>query len=532
MAIPSAGFGPREDRIRLTGYHSVHGKTPSKGAFFLFRHRVLTLEFTADTEYAGTISTPMKRDQSTFSFYLLPLDWLMLVGAAVTAYRLRFEALTDIRPAVSLIPFDEYVLSAMVVAAAWLLIFALTGLYTVRRPKRILEEAVKAFTGCTFGIMGVIIFVFFRGELFASRFVVLAAWLIAFLYVVLGRLLVRVIQHLLLKRGIGARNVVIVGGEDKTTNAIVEDFSRNLDHGYRVVKRIHQWNDDAAKEVEALMEKKRIHEIFVTDPGASRAATQAAIMFAEDRHLAFRYAADTVAAHALLTSSTIAGIPVIEVKRTRLEGWGRLYKRTLDVIGSLFLIVLTSPIMLLAALAVILESKGPAIFRNERVGRHGEKFDVLKFRSMYAHHSVGKQFSDQKAALAYEQKLIEEQGLKKGPIYKIKDDPRVTKVGRFIRRFSIDELPQLFNVLKGDMSLVGPRPHQPREVAKYQRHHRSVLNVRPGITGLAQVSGRSDLGFEEEVRLDVFYIENWTPLMDLAIILKTPFAVLSKKGAY
>lgn len=159
-------------------------------------------------------------------------------------------------------------------------------------------------------------------------------------------------------------------------------------------------------------------------------------------------------------------------------------------------------------------------------------FKVYKFRSMRANLSVGDQFGDQKAALELEEKLIRERGIKPGPVYKIKNDPRVTRIGGFLRRFSIDELPQLFNVLVGDMSLVGPRPHQPREVEKYERHHRRVLMIRPGITGLAQVSGRSDLSFDDEVRLDMFYIENWTPLMDLAILLKTPFTVFSRKGAY
>jgi exopolysaccharide biosynthesis polyprenyl glycosylphosphotransferase len=256
------------------------------------------------------------------------------------------------------------------------------------------------------------------------------------------------------------------------------------------------------------------------------------IEFAEDRHLTFRYAADTLAAHASLLSTTIAGIPVIEVRRTRLEGWGRVYKRVFDMVSSLVLIVLTSPIMLLAAIAVALDSRGPIIFKNERVGLEGAKFQAYKFRSMRADLSVGHQFGDQGAALELEKKLIEERGIKPGPVYKIKDDPRVTRAGGFLRRFSIDELPQLFNVLKGDMSLVGPRPHQPREVEKYERHHRRVLMIRPGITGLAQVSGRSDLSFDDEVRLDTFYIENWTPLMDVAIILKTPGAVVSRKGAY
>lgn len=474
----------------------------------------------------------MKRGQLIFPIILVPLDYLMLLAAAVTAYRLRFEALTEIRPAISLIDFPEYLLASALIALVWIGIFALTGLYTLKRPRRKLEEAVKVILASTFGIMGVIIFIFFRGELFTSRFVVLAAWILTFVYVILGRQLVRIVQHFLLRKGITAERVVIVGGEDATTSAIVEEYSKFPQRGYVIVKRIHQWNDEAAAEVVELMKSRRVDEVFLTDTEASRATTLSIIEFTEDHHLTFRYAADTLATHTDLMTTTVAGIPVIEVKRTRLEGWGRVYKRIFDIIASLILIILTSPIMLIAAIAVFLGSRGPIIFKNERVGLHGDTFDVFKFRSMVATHSVGKQFQDQRAALAYEQKLIREKGIKEGPVYKIKDDPRVTRVGKFIRRYSIDELPQLFNVLKGDMSLVGPRPHQPREVAKYQRHHKRVLIIRPGITGLAQVSGRSDLDFEDEIKLDIFYIENWTPLMDLAIILKTPYAVLAKKGAY
>lgn len=474
----------------------------------------------------------MKRGQLIFPIILVPLDYLMLLAAAVTAYRLRFEALTEIRPAISLIPFTEFLIASALIGLVWIGIFAVTGLYTIKRPRRKLEEAVKVILGSTFGVMGAIIFIFFRGELFTSRFVVLAAWVLAFTYVILGRQFVRIVQYFMLRKGVTAERVVIVGGEDATTSAIVEEYSKYPQRGYVIVKRIHKWSDEAAAEVVELMQSRRVDEIFLSDPDASRATTLAIIEFAEDHHLTFRYAADTLATHTDLITTTVAGIPVIEVKRTRLEGWGRVYKRVLDIIASFLLIVLTSPIMLLAAIAVFLGSRGPIIFKNERVGLHGDTFEVFKFRSMVATHSVGKQFNDQRAALAYEQKLIREKGIKEGPVYKIKDDPRVTRVGKFLRRYSIDELPQLFNVLKGDMSLVGPRPHQPREVAKYQRHHKRVLIIRPGITGLAQVSGRSDLDFEDEIKLDTFYIENWTPLMDIAILLKTPFAVISRKGAY
>ena len=474
----------------------------------------------------------MRRNQLTFAVILLPLDYLALLAAAVTAYRLRFETLVGFRPAVSLIAYPEFLGTASLIALGYLAIFGLTGLYAIERPRRIVEETVKVISACTLGVMGLIILIFFRGELFASRFVILAAWLLSFAYVIVERLLVRLVNRQLLKRGVGARRAIVVGGSDRATEAIVAEFSRNPELGYRIVKRVPRWDAAAAAEAAALCEGDGAEELFVTDPDTGKEAMQALIEFAEDRHLTFRYAADTLAAHAALMSTTIAGIPVIEVKRTRLEGWGRVYKRAFDILASLVLIVLTSPVMLLAALAVVLDSRGPVIFKNERVGHEGRRFKAYKFRSMRSDLSVGDQFAEQQAALDLERKLIAERGIKAGPVYKIKDDPRVTRVGRFIRRYSIDELPQFFNVLKGDMSLVGPRPHQPREVEKYERHHRRVLMIRPGITGLAQVSGRSDLSFEDEVRLDTFYIENWTPLMDVAIVFKTPFAILGRKGAY
>ena len=474
----------------------------------------------------------MRRNQLTFAVILLPLDYLALLAAAVTAHRLRFETLVELRPAISLLPYHEFLQAAALVALGYLAIFALTGLYAIERPRRIVEETVKVVSACTLGVMGLIILIFFRGELFTSRFVVLAAWLLSIAYVIVARLLVRLVVRHLLKRGIGARRAIIVGGGDRATEAIVKEFTRNPELGYRIVLRLPRWDPATAADASALLATSGAEELFVTDPETGKDAMQALIEFAEDNHLTFRYAADTLASHAALMSTTIAGIPVIEVKRTRLEGWGRVYKRVFDIVASLALIILTSPIMLLAALAVVLDSRGPVIFRNERVGMEGRKFRVYKFRSMRSDVSVGEQFGDQAKALDLEKKLIEERGIKAGPVYKIKDDPRVTRVGRFIRRFSIDELPQFFNVLKGDMSLVGPRPHQTREVEQYQRHHRRVLMIRPGITGLAQVSGRSDLSFEDEVRLDTFYIENWTPLMDVAIVLKTPFAVFGRKGAY
>ena len=221
------------------------------------------------------------------------------------------------------------------------------------------------------------------------------------------------------------------------------------------------------------------------------------------------------------------GIPIITLKPTPLDGWGGILKRLFDIVGALFGLIIFSPIFLIIAIAIKLDSKGTIIFkylddgsRVKRVGEKGELFNFYKFRSMYPNtHN-----------LRYTE--LADQNVREGsPMVKIKDDPRITKVGKFIRKTSLDELPQLWNVLKGEMSLVGPRPHLPEEVAKYKNHHKFVLSLKPGITGLAQISGRSNLDFEKEIQLDTYYIETWSIWLDIKIIIKTFGVVLFGKDA-
>ncbi|MGA4507727.1 sugar transferase [Propionibacteriaceae bacterium G1746] len=216
---------------------------------------------------------------------------------------------------------------------------------------------------------------------------------------------------------------------------------------------------------------------------------------------------------------TIAGVPLMTVAKPQAERAGRGLKRGFDITATLLALLLLSPLMLVTALLVKLEDGGPVIFRQRRVGRGGVVFHCLKFRSMVPD------------AEQLKQKLAaSDQG--NGVMFKMKDDPRITAVGRFIRRYSIDELPQLVNVLRGDMSLVGPRPALGAEVDMYQRHVLRRLDVRPGITGLWQVSGRSDLSWEDAVRLDLYYVDNWSFLQDITILMRTVWAVLRPNGAY
>lgn len=217
----------------------------------------------------------------------------------------------------------------------------------------------------------------------------------------------------------------------------------------------------------------------------------------------------------------VSGLSLIHVETPRYAGTRRFLKESLDFVGALVLIVVSSPMLLAVAMAVRLSTPGPVFFRQERIGLNGKPFQMLKFRSMVV---------DAEARL--EALIDTERDAGNAIMFKLASDPRVTPVGRWMRRFSIDELPQFFNVLRRDMSLVGPRPPLATEVANYEEDvHRRFL-VRPGITGLWQVSGRSNLTWEESVRLDLYYVENWSALGDLQILWRTARAVLARDGAY
>ncbi|MCI2956083.1 sugar transferase [Agromyces atrinae] len=223
-----------------------------------------------------------------------------------------------------------------------------------------------------------------------------------------------------------------------------------------------------------------------------------------------------------LHTRPVAGLPLIHVETPRYEGRKQFAKRALDLLGAAGIIVVLSPLLLMVTLLVKLGSRGPILFRQERVGINGSTFEMLKFRSMVV------DAEDRLKAL--EAEMDRDAG--NSVMFKMKDDPRITPVGKFLRRFSIDELPQLFNVLGGSMSLVGPRPPLVREMNQYARHvHRRFL-VKPGLTGLWQVSGRSNLSWEETVRLDLYYVENWSLTGDIIILWRTVKAVFARDGAY
>lgn len=478
----------------------------------------------------------MKKIDLFFSFILVPLDFILLVLAGISAYFIRFSRFTtEIRPIIFELDFIVYLKVVLFVAILWVIIFSLSSLYSMAS-RRLSQEIYRIFLACSAGFVLVVILIFFQRELFDSRFIVLMAWFLAIIYVSLGRIIAHWIKKYLYAQGIGIKNVVLVGSSKTGDNLIREFFSKKYS-GYKVVKRVRDFSIETARDLsifinefnkEGKIRKEKIDEIIQSDPNLSKVETLRLYDFANEHHVTFKYVADLLEVKVLKTEvSEISGIPIVEVKRTTLDGWGRMVKRIFDVVFSGIIILILSPIIIATAILIRIDSHGPIFFSRRddgspvfRVGQGGKTFRYFKFRSM----------TPGTDSMRYNE-LSDKNVRKDGPMVKIADDPRITRIGRFIRRWSIDELPELFLVFTGKMSLVGPRPHLPEEVAKYEHHHKKTLTVKPGITGLAQVSGRSDLLFEEEVKLDVYYIENWSLLLDLSILFRTPLAILKNRKA-
>jgi len=470
----------------------------------------------------------LRRAELFFTTILVPIDFLTIFLAGLSAYNLRYSSyFRDIRPVVFNLPFNEYLWSLALISLLMIPIFFITGVYHTKKNATLARDLVRIVLGCSMGMALIAILIFFRRELFDSRFIVLVGWLLSILYLVIIHTFLYWLQKRLYTYGIGVRKIILVGNS-KTADNLIAEFSTNKYAGFEVVRRIRDFSLETAQELAEYIKDRDIDEIVQSDPNLSKAETLRLFDFATENQLIFKYVADLLEIKVLRHEVTeVIGIPVVEVKRTTLEGWGRVAKRAMDLIISSILIILLSPIYLITAIAIKLNSRGPVFFGHRddgtpvtRVGEKGIPFHYFKFRSM----------RDKVDNMRYNE-LADRNLRSDGPMVKIKDDPRVTKVGRFIRRYSIDELPELFLVFIGKMSLVGPRPHLPEEVAKYEHNHKKTLTIKPGMTGLAQVSGRSDLLFEEEVKLDVYYIENWSLLLDFSILLKTPMAVFKHRQA-
>ncbi len=460
----------------------------------------------------------MKKADIVFNVLRVPVDFGMLLLAGLSAYILRTHILASLRPVYFELnlPLFAYLSLVAVVSLVFLASYAISGLYSMKVRRGKAEEMIKVILASSAAIMLVIVFIFLRQELFNSRFLVLGAWILAMGFVCIGRLLVRYFQYVAVTRyNFGIQRVVLIGN-DELAHTLHEQLTTRPAVGYRIIAH---WETPQLAELARLSDS--IDEVLVISQRYADQQIVELVDYCHEHHITFKFVPNlyqTLTKH--LDVDSIGTIPVIELKRTPLDGWGRVFKRTVDIAASIVGLIVLSPLFLIIALIIKSNSPGSVFVSLKRVSKNKE-FNLYKFRSMI------KNAHD----LNHQMRAIGNDRPDAGPLWKMKADPRVTSVGKILRKYRLDELPQFFNILKGDMSLVGPRPHQPDEIAQYQKHHKKVLAIKAGATGLAQVSGSSDLPFDEEVNLDTFYIENWSLAMDFRIILRTLFKMLHDRSA-
>lgn len=477
----------------------------------------------------------LSKNTTRYSLILVIADFIILVLAFVAAYVWRVQH--DPRPLLSQIYAADYLQSFLMIAPFWILIFASLGLYQARVYNRRLVEWGKVLIGTFIGILLVIGWEYVTDRhLLPARLVAVYSFSLALVAIIAERELLRFGRTQLFRFGRGISRVLIVGNAAATRD-IAENLAETHKSGYKVMAiagpkhlvphgDIHHYNsvEAALKDIKKL----RITTIIQTDLYDSTDRNQRILAAAQTNHINYSFIPGEAEFYAgKHTVDVFLGYPIISVSQTPLIGWGAIAKRIFDVFGSLLLLILLSPVFLIVMLLQLILNPGPIFYTSQRLTRYSQPFGMYKFRSMAA------KYGKKDAATEFKEMGRDDLVAEYKQHFKVANDPRITPFGKFLRDSSIDELPQLVNVLKGDLSLVGPRPVPKNElISKFAaRHAALLLSVKSGVTGLWQVSGRSDLSTEQRVKIELFYARNWSFWLDLKILARTIGAVMRRKGA-
>ncbi|MDB5184921.1 MAG: Undecaprenyl-phosphate galactose phosphotransferase [Candidatus Saccharibacteria bacterium] len=469
-----------------------------------------------------------------YNVFLIIGDFLALTAALSVAYILRVSVSSRILSAD--VSASTYIGVLVTLLPFWILMFGLLGLYSSRVYEKRFSELGRIIVGSFIGILFAISYSYIANvTIFPARLVTVYGFLLAAFFVFVFRTIIRGVRRELFSYGVGVNNVLIVG-DTRTTHLLVDSLSQTSITGYRVVgvvggikhplkRGVIETEFPSFAAAAANAKDMQLHTIIQTELYPSTADNDEVLTFAQQHHVAYRFVpGNSELFVGNLEVDLFHSVPIIAVHQTPLIGWGQVVKRSFDVIASLVFLILTSPFMLLIALAVKLSDGGSVLLRQERLSRYDTPVQIYKFRSF---------------RIKYNGLTPEEAFTKMGKPELIKpyrengdhidNDPRISGIGRFLRKFSLDELPQLFNVFRGDISLVGPRALVPFELEKYAQKS-LILSVKSGLTGLAQISGVNDLSFEQRRNLDLYYVQNWSFWGDIVIIIKTVWVVLFHKG--
>lgn len=474
------------------------------------------------------------KNTKLYSLILILADFFVLLLAFSIAYILRVQY--DPRPLANQVYAYEYFLTFLAIVPFWIIIFASLGLYQASTYNRRLVEWGKIAVGSFIGILLVIGWEYVTEKnIFPARLVPVYALAASFLLILLEREILRITRSLLFYLGRGTSRVLIIG-DSAATRDIADNLSETHKSGYKVVAiagpkkvippglevRHFTSVDTALKHVKDM----RITTIIQTDLYDSAERNQRILGAAQINHIQYNFIPGEAEFYAgKNTVDVFLGYPMISVSQTPLIGWGAIAKQVFDTIASILLIIVLSPVFLILIILQKIFNPGPVFYISKRLSKFSEPVGCIKFRTM------GAKYGSKDAAIEFREMGREDLALEYEKNRKVDNDPRITKFGHFLRVTSLDELPQIFNVLKGDLSLVGPRPILPQEV-KFSPSRTALLHsVKSGVTGLWQVSGRSNLTFDERIELELLYAQNWSFWLDIKILFKTIGVVLRKSGA-
>lgn len=465
-----------------------------------------------------------------YALFLIVGDFLALVGAFAIAYILRVKL--DERSLIQQIPAETYIYAFLAVLPLWILMHAFIGLYSREVYENRFSEFGKLIVGSILGMLVVIGYDFVIDDtLFPARLVAVYGFLLGLGFLLLFRIVARFIRSLLFSYGIGINNVLLVGG-GKANSSIVQELESTKRSGHRIVGIVGPTdtkfkNFDSFEDAISRLKNTALHSIIQTELYKKGEENDEIMAYAQAHHIAYRFIPGSNELFAAnIEVELFRGTPVVTVHQTALVGWGRILKRAADLLLGTPLLIISLPFMILTVVLMkTTDPRGAVLLRQTRLTQFDRPFTTYKFRS---HISKFNGMSPEEAF-----KAMGKPGLARA--YRaggdsLPNDPRISRIGRFLRATSIDELPQLFNVVKGDISLVGPRALVPEELAQYKHKH-NILSVKSGLTGLAQVSGRRNINFEERRKLDAYYVQNWSIWLDFIILLKTIRAVLGGIGA-
>lgn len=469
-----------------------------------------------------------------YSLILVIIDTFVLLTAFTLAYIARVQY--DPRPLLSNVHAYDYLRVFIFIVPFWVLVFAMLGLYQSSTYNRRLIEWSKIAVGTFIGILLVIGWQYASGEnILPARLVAVYGMIAAFALIVFEREVLRFVRSSMFRYGKGVNRVLLIGTSEATSD-IARHLADTVKSGYEIVAiagpksilpteltvRHYSLLETALRDIKF----NNITAIIQTDLYDSTDRNQKILGAAQSNHIGYSFIPGEAEFYSgKNTVDIFLGYPMISVHQTPLVGWGAIIKRIFDFVVSLILVVILSPVLLVIYVAKKIADPGPAFYISKRLSRFSEPIDLIKFRSMDAN------FGSHDAADDFRRMGREDLALEYEKNRKVENDPRITRIGKFLRATSLDELPQIFNVIKGDLSLVGPRPILPQETKL--AHGRTALlhSVKSGVTGMWQVSGRSELSFDERIELELFYAQNWTFWLDIKILFKTIAVVLRKKGA-